>query len=40
MKQQKFILPFTADRAACEGRVAVWVKAWKKGKEKYESRKN
>ena len=39
MKQQKFILPFTADMAACEGRGAVWVKAWKEGKEEYESRK-
>ena len=40
MKQQKFILPFTSDMAACEGRGAVWVKAWKEGKEEYESRKN
>ena len=40
MKQQKFILPFTADMAACEGRGAVWVKAWKEGKEEYESRKS
>ena len=38
LKQPKFLLPFTPDLAACEGRGAVWVKAWKEAKKEYEEK--
>ena len=38
IKQPKFLVPFTPDVAACEGRGAVWVKAWKEAKKEYETK--
>lgn len=35
-KQLKFVIPFSADMAACEGRGSTWVKAWKDAKKEFE----
>ena len=36
-KQLKYLVPFSTDVSVCEGRGALWVKAWKEAKKDYES---
>ena len=38
VKQPKFLVPFVPDVAACEGRGAVWIKAWKEAKQEYDNK--
>ena len=36
-KQLKYLVPFSTDVSVCEGRGALWVKAWKEARKDYES---